>query len=114
MHTTELVAVLVAWYGPGFATAAVMTRRGHAPLPWIYAAWIGGALCVPAAAVWTLVVEPRLDGRNRDDVVVDLTTQPRGPAFEATRHPPTPSVDTPSVDTPSLARPGPTTKRRIR
>lgn len=103
MQTTELVALLVVWYAPGFATAAVMNRRGQASLAWVYAAWIGGALCVPAAIGWTLVVEPRLDGRGSDDVV-DLTDQPLDPTFGPLERP----------HAPSGARPGPTTKRRIR
>lgn len=49
MSTFEVLFVLLLWYIPGFLTAAVMARRGHDPLPWIYAAWIGGVLCLVAA-----------------------------------------------------------------
>lgn len=104
MKTTELLVVLLAWYVPGFATAAFMTRRGHDSLAWVYAAWVGGALCVPAAVGWILLIEPRLVAARSSDHVVDLTDQPRRPSFELEARP----------YVRSGARPGPTTKRRIR
>ena len=52
------LVVLLAWYVPGFLAARSMARRGHDPLPWIYAAWIGGALAAVAAAVWVHLSEP--------------------------------------------------------
>lgn len=42
------------WYGTGFLAAATMIRRGHQPVPWIFAAWIGGALCIVAALAWAI------------------------------------------------------------
>ncbi|WP_436793202.1 hypothetical protein [Actinospongicola halichondriae] len=55
MRSIEPFLILFAWYAPGFAAARAMARRGHDPLPWIYAAWIGGALTVIAALVWVRV-----------------------------------------------------------
>ncbi len=56
MRSVEPFVILFTWYAPGFVAARAMTRRGHDPLPWIYAAWIGGALTVVAAVIWARVV----------------------------------------------------------
>ncbi len=53
MRSFEPFVILFVWYAPGFIAAHAMTRRGHDPMPWIFAAWVGGALCVIAALVWS-------------------------------------------------------------
>ena len=57
--------VLLAWYAPGFLAARSMARRGHDPLPWIYAAWLAGALTAVAAIVWIRLT----DSTHRPDPV---------------------------------------------
>ena len=54
MRTLELGALLALFYGPGFITAAVLTRRGHDGLAWTYAAWMAGVLIVPVAVAWVV------------------------------------------------------------
>lgn len=52
MESVQPFVILFAWYVPGFVAAWAMYRRGHDPVPWIYAAWIGGSLCALAAIAW--------------------------------------------------------------
>jgi hypothetical protein len=58
MQSVSPIIVLVCWYVPGAIAARAMIRRGHEPLAWIYAAWIGGALCAVAAVAWTWFAPP--------------------------------------------------------
>lgn len=55
MESAQPFVILFAWYVPGFLAAWSMSRRGHDPMPWIYAAWIGGALTAVAAALWVWI-----------------------------------------------------------
>ena len=59
MESAQPFVVLLAWYAPGFLAARVMSRRGHDPLPWIYAAWIAGALTAVAAVAWVRFTSTR-------------------------------------------------------
>lgn len=81
MSTPMVLAVLVAWYAPAFAVAAVMARRGHDPLAWSFAAWIGGWLVLPAAllSARTSHAAPSTHPAPEVDITVDLTTPEREP-----------------------------------
>ena len=59
MESAQPFLIIFAWYAPGFAAAWSMARRGQDPLPWIYAAWIAGALTALAAIVWVWVERHR-------------------------------------------------------
>ncbi len=78
MSTLESLALLGAWYVPGFVAAAHMARRGSEPLVWIYAAWIGGALTAVAAVVVC---------RTRPRPAPDRGSVPRTPAARPTATP---------------------------
>lgn len=58
MSTLQLLATLAIWYLPGALAARWMIHRGHEPLAWVYAAWIGGALALVAALIWFLFTRP--------------------------------------------------------
>ncbi len=55
MQTLRLLLILTLWYLPGGLAARAMTRRGHDPLPWVYLAWITGALTVLVACAVLLI-----------------------------------------------------------
>lgn len=52
MQTMQLLVFLSLWYVPGALAARAMARRGHDPLPWVYLAWITGAVTVVVALVY--------------------------------------------------------------
>lgn len=64
VQSLQPFVVLLAWYVPGFLAARSMARRGHDPLPWIYAAWIAGALTAVAAALWIRFTESSAPGTD--------------------------------------------------
>lgn len=72
MRGFQPFVILFVWYTPGFLVARAMARRGHDPVPWVLAAWIGGALCVVAAVVWSRL-EHRRDANTVPDTRVPLS-----------------------------------------
>lgn len=54
MQTFQVLLTLTLWYGLGALAARSMIHRGHDPMPWIYLAWIAGAVTVLIAAAVTV------------------------------------------------------------
>ena len=81
--TVTVLTVLTLWYAPAFGAAALLSRAGIDPLPWVLAAWLGGLLAA-AAALGYLATTRR---QRPAPAPVPVRTGPRRRADGAVRSP---------------------------